>query len=276
MGWAAGLNNLITDTSTPHTGKGFIALGFNNEVRPGTSENYIVAIGNANEGYGANNFIFGRSNVGSSNMVMAGFGLKKITSGGTNNNACLYGTYNNTSSGLNGTVVAIGVGTSNLDRKNAMVMSKDVVKVINDLELRSDHTQVNAITPYVDPDNPTADDQTLVTKSYRRNLPVQLTNDLVNNQSTSIANGATINLETGFSITFPTWTELIKIGITNSGGYMDYITMAADVNKSYLSVTGAGTVDEFSYNASTKDFTFVSGGTSASILSIRAEGKTTI
>ena len=123
---------------------------------------------------------------------------------------------------------------------------------------------------------PSSDDQTLVTVSYRRNLPVQLSNDLVNNQSTTLAKEASINLETGFSITLPEWTELIKLGITNSGGYMDYITMAADVNKSYVSVTGAGTIDVYSYNASTKAFTFVSGGDSIRILSLRVEGKTTI
>lgn len=124
---------------------------------------------------------------------------------------------------------------------------------------------------------PSSDDQTLVTVSYRRNLPVQLTNDLVNNQSTSVAKEGSINLETDFSITLPEWTELIKLGITNSGGYMDYITMAADVNKSYVSVTGAGNIDVYSYNASTKVFTFVSGGgDSIRILSLRVEGKTTI
>ena len=123
---------------------------------------------------------------------------------------------------------------------------------------------------------PSSDDQTLVTVSYRRNLPVQLSNDLVNNQSTTLAKEASINLETGFSISLPEWTELIKLGITNSGGYMDYVTMAADVNKSYVSVTGAGTIDVYSYNASTKDFTFVSGGDSIRILSLRVEGKTTI
>lgn len=135
-------------------------------------------------------------------------------------------------------------------------------------------TVTNIAAPTEDP--PSSDDQTLITVSYRRGLPVKLSNDLVNNQSTMVAKEASVNLESGFSITLPEWTELIKLGITNSGGYMDYVTMAADVNKNYVSVTGAGTIDVYSYNASTKDFTFVSGGDSIRILSIRVEGKTTI
>lgn len=209
MGWSAGLNNLITDTSTPHTGKGFIALGFNNEVRPGTSENYIVTIGNANEGYGANNFIFGRSNTGSSNTVMTGFGLKKITSGGSNNNSCLYGTYNSTTSGLNGTVVAIGVGVSNIDRKNAMVMSKDVVKITNNLELNSDHTQVNAIDAPADPANPTSDEQTLATLGSLHNLGIMRQEQHYFTTLPNLA-GGTQNITNDLGLTVPAWaTEII-------------------------------------------------------------------
>lgn len=148
-------------------------------------------------------------------------------------------------------------------------------EAISTYSLTLNNVTVTDITaPTEDP--ATSDDQTLVTKSYRRGLPVKLCNDLVNNQSTTVAKEATVNLESGFSITLPEWTELITMGITNSGGYMDYVTMAADVNKSYVSVTGAGTVDVYSYNASTKDFTFVSGGDSIRILSIRVEGKSTI
>lgn len=138
----------------------------------------------------------------------------------------------------------------------------------------NDITVTDITYPTEDP--PSYEDQTLVTMSYRRGLPVKLCNDLVNNQSTTVAKEGSVNLESGFSITLPEWTELIMLGITNSGGYMDYVTMAADVNKSYVSVTGAGTIDVYSYNASTKDFTFVSGGDSIRILSLRVEGKTTI
>lgn len=148
-------------------------------------------------------------------------------------------------------------------------------EAISTYSLTLNNVTVTDITaPTEDPAS--SDDQTLVTVSYRRGLPVQLTNDLVNNQSTTVAKEGSINLETDFSITLPEWTELIKLGITNSGGYMDYVTMAADVNKSYVSVTGAGTIDVYSYNASTKVFTFVSGGDSIRILSLRVEGKTTI
>lgn len=148
-------------------------------------------------------------------------------------------------------------------------------EAISTYSLTLNNTTVTNITaPTEDP--PSSDDQTLVTVSYRRGLPAKLCNDLVNNQSTTVVKEGSVNLESGFSITLPEWTELITMGITNSGGYMDYVTMAADVNKSYVSVTGAGTIDVYSYNASTKDFTFVSGGDSIRILSIRVEGKTTI
>lgn len=148
-------------------------------------------------------------------------------------------------------------------------------EAISTYSLTLNNVTVTDITaPTEDP--PSSDDQTLVTVSYRRGLPVKLCDDLVNNQSTTVAKEASVNLETDFSITLPEWTELIKLGITNSGGYMDYVTMAADVNKSYVSVTGAETIDVYSYNASTKVFTFVSGGDSIRILSLRVEGKTTI
>lgn len=247
-----------------------------------SKEDYFIGGGNQDNGSKGSNFLCGLNNVipnsnARSGIYLYGQNLHISKSATGPQHLVVLGRGSNTNINVPSTKSSLGAAITGGGSTNFNIECYPTYTKLNlPIELQSDTTQVNAITPYIDPDNPTADDLTLVTKSYRRGLPAQLTNDLVNNQSTSIANGATINLETGFSITFPTWTELIKIGITNSGGYMDYITMAADVNKSYVSVTGAGTIDVYSYNASTKDFTFVSGGSSASILSIRAEGKTTI
>lgn len=291
ISWVAGFNNTVNDSSTPHNAYGHLVMGGNNTVSPGTGTNHSCTVGFYNTANGSDQVTVGYSNenrtsssvvVGlecmattGSNWMMYGGALKPYNNTPTGGKT-IYGLLNNATTSITKPKVVVGVGNSNADRKNAIEMNYSDTKILTNFQLASDTTAVNAITPYIDPNNPTTDDKTLVTKSYRRNLPAQLTDDLVNNQSTSIAVGATLNLESGFSITFPAWTELIKIGITNSGGYMDYITMAADVNKNYASVTGAGTIDVYSYNVTTKDFTFVSGGSSASILSIRAEGKTTI
>lgn len=286
-----GSNNQTPGTHTSASG-GLIA-GYNNNVKSVTGA--AICLGGNNRVYGNNQIFIGYDNnaQGSTSVYSICLGRGLIVSNNNLKQKVVLGTYNVDAASLSSekgklqTVVGGGDSDNLGHRFNAVEVytglnSTNSCCVIFPQQIAlsnyttSNKAYVNAITAPPDPDNLTTDDQTLVTKSYRRNLPAQLTNDLVNNQSTSIANGATLNLETDFSITFPDWTELIKIGITNSGGYMDYITMAADVNKSYVSVTGAGTIDVYSYNASTKDFTFVSGGSSASILSIRAEGKTTI
>lgn len=79
----------------------------------------------------------------------------------------ILGKYNRNELNLEGddVVVVIGCGKYG-NRKNAMEISNTDVKIINDLQLATDSTAVNAITPPQDPQNVTADDQTLVTKSY--------------------------------------------------------------------------------------------------------------
>lgn len=267
-----GANEVIIGKSNTSKGRGNIILGYDNTLTNNSSNNNNV-FGHENSVAGSKgkNYLIGYKNETSSNAELSylfGEQLKSIAKG-----QVIIGRYNDTS--ISGNGIHLGTGTGTSYRRTGMKLNYDEIAFYEPL-IFNGSSKVQWTTAPPDPDNLTTDDQTLVTKSYRRNLPAQLTDDLVNNQSTSITNGATLNLETDFSITFPAWTELIKIGITNSGGYMDYITMAADVNKSYVSVTGAGTIDEYSYNAATKDFTFVSGGASASILSIRAEGKTTI
>lgn len=134
---------------------------------------------------------------------------------------------------------------------------------------------VNNITaPTSDP--PSVDDQTLITKSYKRGLPIELLDDIVNYQSKLIKPGTSVNLETDFSVTFPSWAKLIRICILNSGGYKDYITMDISNDDKYTSVTGPGSVDTFKYTASTKNLQYFSGGGNIYLFAIRAEGNTII
>lgn len=81
----------------------------------------------------------------------------------TNPNAFIIGRYNDPYTP--DAVFVIGCGNSNT-RKNGLVLTATKCKLVNDLQLNTDDTAVNAITPPQDPQNVTADDQTLVTKSY--------------------------------------------------------------------------------------------------------------
>lgn len=78
-----------------------------------------------------------------------------------------YGISNNTTASLTSPLVVIGCGDpDNHYRKTAIEINKDTTKICIPLQLASDTTEVNAITPPQDPNNVTADDKTLVTKSH--------------------------------------------------------------------------------------------------------------
>lgn len=173
-----------------------------------------------------------------------------------------------------------GCGTNNTNRANFLEANNTSCKILNNLQLATDTTEVNAIVPPSDPSNPTTAEQTLATKAYvdghSLGITVPRAEVLLTGQSTTVANGASISLETDLSLTLPSWTKQIRLGIHNSGGYVEYLLVDNINAHSYVSVTGAGTIDEYSYDPATTTFTFVSGGTSMSIVSVRAEGTASI
>lgn len=62
--------------------------------------------------------------------------------------------------------VILASGLDQDNKQNAIEMGISCTKILLNLQLANDNTEVNAITPPQDPDNVTADDQTLVTKSF--------------------------------------------------------------------------------------------------------------
>lgn len=65
--------------------------------------------------------------------------------------------------------VILASGLNQDNKQNGIEIGIDCTKILLNLQLANDNTEVNAITPPQDPDNVTADDQTLVTKSFMTN-----------------------------------------------------------------------------------------------------------
>lgn len=261
------------------------AAGYNNEITS-TIDGTAIALGSSNK-------VGGGTALGHDNLIVDGgaFGsfLDNTAGSSTNGNRISYlvGTANNTTllfpERSKNYPAALVVGSGAIYKpENAIecyhnygVANNSLVAFPTSVCL-SNKVIVNAITPPQDPNNVTADDQTLVTKSYVKGITVPRSEILLTGQSTTVANGGSVSLETDLSLTLPTWAKQIRMGIHNSGGYVEYLLIDNINAHSYVSVTGAGTIDVYSYDPATTTFTYVSGGASMSIVSIRAEGTTTI
>lgn len=282
-------------------------IGKNNKVIGGGCEQpFVGGYGNkytfSGSGHSDNNFIFGTSNEMGQvsptkkirNCALFGFEnkLKNTADAGfvymigqqleTTSKGPMFvvGQFNNDTLSLSNAKLILACGATTSSRKNAIEINTSDCKILHKLQLASDSTAVNAIVAPSDPSNPTTDEQTLATKAYVDSHSLSITvpraEVLLTGQSTTVANGASISLETDLSLTLPSWTKQIRLGIHNSGGYVEYLLVDNISAHSYVSVTGAGTIDEYSYDPATTTFTFVSGGTSMSIVSVRAEGTANI
>ena len=150
-----GYGNSVQNTSTYCSGN--VLLGSNNSMPSnGGDAQYNVIVGRDNS--------IESRHVGS---VLCGNGL--YTSSSMALNVCIYGVENKTTTSLTDPIVIIGCGQNNV-KKTAIEISNTQCKIRNNLQLEYDDTEVNAITPPQDPNNVTTDDQTLVTKSYVKNL----------------------------------------------------------------------------------------------------------
>lgn len=187
--------------------------------------------------------------------------------------------------------IVVGAGSTTTARRNALEIFSDGLNAgkLNLVHIPSpfyfslnNHSNGAFVNQITDPlSNPAStDDKTLATKAYVDShilgITVPRADVLLTGQSTTVSNGGSISLETDLSLTLPTWTKQLRLGIHNSGGYVEYLLIDNVSAHSYVSVTGAGTVDVYSYDPTTTTFTFVSGGTSMSIVSVRAEGTASI
>lgn len=185
----------------------------------------------------------------------------------------------------------IGAGSKDTVRRNALEIFSDGLNAskLNLVHIPSpfyfslnNHSNGAFVNQIVDPLSTPAsvDDQTLATKAYvdghTLGITVPRADILLTGQSTSLVVGQAISLETDLSLTIPSWAKQIRLGIHNSGGYVEYLFVDNINSHSYVSVTGAGTIDVYSYDPTTTTFTFVSGGSSMSIVSVRAEGTASI
>ena len=120
-------------------------------------------------------------------------------------NHVILGIYNSSTPSLTKPNVVIGCGISAGNPKNAIEINTDTTKILTNLQLKTDTTEVNAITPPQDPNNVTQDDMTLVTKSYMS--PYLKEQELTAQADTAFSsNSPTITLPTP-----PSWCRLLQI-----------------------------------------------------------------
>lgn len=176
----------------------------------------------------------------------------------------LIGNYNYSTPTLSAPVFTVACGSSGA-RKNAMEIDRTECKIFNNLQLANDSTAVNAITPYADPNNPTTEDQTLMTVSYFKNLlnsmNLQRRQVLVTGQITYFEKGTAYNLESTFNITIPSWANRLRMGVQVSAlgatqGYVEFGLVSGNYTYTALNTgTNNFLVIAFSYNSTNKSIT---------------------
>lgn len=176
----------------------------------------------------------------------------------------LIGNYNYSTPTLSAPVFTVACGSSSA-RKNAMEIDRTECKIFNNLQLANDSTAVNAITPYADPNNPTTEDQTLMTVSYFKNLlnsmHLQRRQVLVTGQITYLSRNVAYNLESQFSITIPSWANRLRMGIQigsngSTQGYTEFGLVSGKYTYTALSTTSENFyIVHYLYDSSNKSIT---------------------
>ena len=143
-------------------------------------------------------------------------------------------------------------------------------EAISTYSLTLNNVTVTDITaPTEDPAS--SDDQTLVSLGYLKDLinsaHLQRRQVLVTGQTTALTTGTTYNLESTFSITFPSWTNKIRIGFSfgssSSQNYVEFGTAGQSGMAYSVFSAESGSVfyaANFSYIHSTRSFTINSIG----------------
>lgn len=180
----SGMNSFTGGKNNTNASENCFVFGQNNNTRRVNVNQYCMVVG-----YGNNlpntsareAFIFGQSNTIEQSRQMKIIGDNNYVPNDKYSYSVLVGNYNQTTPTLSHPIFTVACGTSSL-RKNALEIDNTECKILNNLQLATDSTAVNAITPPQDPQNVTADDQTLVTKSYVDNLIASLINNNNSNQ----------------------------------------------------------------------------------------------
>lgn len=277
---------------------GCIVLGKNNELKT-QQANHVTIVGNSNKAY-TGMTIVGHDNSGG-NTDNSGFlfGQHLYHVGNIYSSNMVIGQMNNQTVALNKPTFILGCGTNTTTkRKNALEVNYTDCKILNNLQLATDSTAVNAITPPSDPSNPTADEQTLATKAYvasqvpslaaLEGITFKRSYTAVTGQITTLTPNTDHDLETLFSITIPSWATHMIIGY-DIGQVQGYVRLALNVSGAYTVLMPDQDISKmYSYNLgwnpTTKElylsngFTWTNGtaavdsGLAFSIMSIRFEG----
>lgn len=214
-----------------------IMVGFSNELMDGFSSGGVV-FGSSNKTYA--NVVVGRDNSEStgsrsySSVILGrnciikdatytlycGWGLTTPTN---NSSVCLFGKYNGLTYSLNNPSVIFGCGTDSSNRKNALECNATTVKIAQNLQLKTDTTEVNAITPPQDPNNVTQDDMTLVTVSHLNSFSSGIMKQEQHRLTVQpdLRYGTGQNITTDLGLTVPDWaTEVIlRIRIVDADNF---------------------------------------------------------
>ena len=203
-----GYNNTVAGA-----GPGGCVFGSNNNVSFG---GYIIGNNNSSSGFviGANNQNEYSTNV---NGILIGYGLSHRNQNGSfmvPSRVISIGRYN-ASTDLSSPIIIFGCGQDSSNPKNALEINNSSCKILNNLQLNTDSTEVNAITP-AQSSPASADDMTLVTKSY---VASQVTSKSLSYQP---ASEQQLNIYTSYSIATllgqATWDFPFS-----GGGSMDFV-----------------------------------------------------
>ena len=123
----------------------------------------MFGLANSSQDHAARNIVLGHYNTltgGVQENYMLGSGLSS-----NRNYLAIIGSHNAAPVIVNPRVI-LAAGHNNSTKRNAIEVGTTSAKILVNLQLAADTTEVNAITPPQDPNNVTTDDQTLVTLGH--------------------------------------------------------------------------------------------------------------
>ena len=166
----SGIHSFTGGGNNDNASENSFVFGQNNKTIKVNTNRYCAVIGDRNtfsNSSARENIVFGEGNTLVNSRQMKIIGDYNYTPNERYSYGVLVGNGNATTPTLVAPVFTVACGSSyGSIRKNGMEINSTECKILNNLQLASDSTAVNAITPPQDPQNVTADDQTLVTKSY--------------------------------------------------------------------------------------------------------------
>lgn len=190
-----------------------------------SKEDYLIGGGNQNNGSFGSNLLCGLNNVipntnARSGIYLYGQNLHISKSSTGPQHLVVVGKGSNTTINVPSTKSSLGAAITGGGSTNFNIECYPTyTKLDLPLRLPSDETQVNAIDPPQDPNNPTTNEQTLATlgtiqalKDAINNAHLQRRQVLLTGQITYLDTGTAYNLESTFNITIPSWANRLRLG----------------------------------------------------------------